>query len=107
MSFSFEIIGDGSYGRVNADRITNFDPASQYLEIDAQSFGVDSDALVAIYKRKKMRKAARLDAEFVYHQRRGQLFFNPDKGIKGWGDGGLFAVLEGKPVLTSEIVDVT
>ena len=42
-----------------------------------------------------MKKAARLDAEFVYHQRRGQLFFNPDKGTKGWGkDGGLFAYLK-------------
>lgn len=104
---SIEIVGDGSYGKKNADRIPNFDPASQRLEIDAQSFGVDSDAFVAIYKRKKMKAAAQLDAEFVYRQRFGQLFFNPDKAAKGWGSGGLVAVLEGNPVLTSEIVDVT
>lgn len=104
---SIEIVGDGSYGKNNADRIPNFDPASQRLEIDAQSFGVDSDAFVAIYKRKKMKAAAQLDAEFVYRQRFGQLFFNPDKAAKGWGSGGLVAVLEGNPVLTSEIVDVT
>ena len=54
-----------------------------------------------------MKKAARLDAEFVYHQRSGRLYFNANGSAKRWGDGGLFAYLEGKPVLTSEIVDVT
>ena len=104
---SVEIIGDGSFGKKNADLITNFDPASQRLEIDAQSFGTEPDALFAVFKAKKMKKASRWAADFVYHQRSGRLFFNENGGKKGWGSGGLFAVLQGKPAVTSDIVDVT
>ena len=101
-SASIKIIGDGLFGKKNFDIITNFDSESQSLEIDAESFGSESDALVAVYKRKRMKKAARLDADFVYHQLSGKLFFNPDGAIKGWGDGGLFAKLQGAPELGAE-----
>tara|TARA_B100001057_G_scaffold442554_1_gene478031 strand:+ start:422 stop:5413 length:4992 start_codon:yes stop_codon:yes gene_type:complete len=102
-----KIIGDGSFGKKNTDLITNFDPASQRLEIDALSFGSEPDALFAVSKVKRVKKAAKVDADFVYHQRSGKLFFNPNGSIKRWGAGGLFAVLEGKPVLMSDIVDVS
>jgi hypothetical protein len=51
--------------------------------------------------------AAKVDADFIYHQRSGGLFFNPNGWRKKWGAGGLFAVLEGQPVLASDIVDVS
>ena len=102
-----QIIGGGSFGKKNADLITNFDPASQRLEIDAESFGTDSEALFAVSKAWRVKGAAKVDADFIYHQRSGGLFFNPNGWRKKWGAGGLFAVLEGQPVLASDIVDVS
>ena len=101
------MIGNGLFGLKNADLITDFDPSSQRLEIDVQSFGAESDASFAISRAKRWKAAAKLDADFVYHQRFGKLYFNPNGSNKRWGAGGLFAVLEGNPVLTSEIVDMT
>ena len=100
------MIGSGLFGPKNADLITNFDPASQRLEIDAQSFGAESDASFAISGAKRWKAAARLDADFVYHQRSGGLYFNANGSAKRWGNGGLFSVLVEKPVLTTDIVDV-
>jgi formylglycine-generating enzyme required for sulfatase activity len=103
---TFKMIGSGLFGPKNADLITNFDPASQRLEIDAQSFGAESDASFAISGAKRWKAAARLDADFVYHQRSGGLYFNANGSAKRWGNGGLFSVLVEKPVLTTDIVDV-
>ena len=97
-----EIISDPSY----ADQIINFDPASQRLEINTQSFGVQSDALFATINSKRVKRSAKTDNDFIYNQRTGRLYFNQNGSDKRWGDGGMFAVLIGKPELTSEIVDL-
>ena len=103
---SIEIVGTGSYGKKNADQIINFDPASQRLEISTQSFGVQSDALFATINSKRVKRSAKTDNDFIYNQRTGRLYFNQNGSDKRWGDGGMFAVLIGKPELTSEIVDL-
>ena len=50
----------------------------------------------------KAKKAAKTKNDFIYDYKKGQLYFNEDGKDKGWGDGGLFAKLQGKPDLAAE-----
>ena len=50
----------------------------------------------------KAKKAAKTKNDFIYDYKKGQLYFNEDGKEKGWGDGGLFAKLHGKPDLYAE-----
>ena len=37
--------------------------------------------------------------QFVYDEKKGSLYFNENGKGGGWGDGGLLAILQGKPEL--------
>ena len=85
------------------DKITNFNPSTDTLEIDTDSFGIDSSATFAAGKNKKAvkRQLAKLDIDFLYDEKRGGLYFNENGSNKGFGDGGIIAILKGAPELTS------
>tara|TARA_Y100001933_G_scaffold194343_1_gene194444 strand:- start:3 stop:914 length:912 start_codon:yes stop_codon:yes gene_type:complete len=86
----------------NIDKITNFNPSTDTLEIDTDSFGVDSSANFATAKNKrKLKKLAKKDFDFLYDQKKGGLYFNENGANKGFGDGGIIAILKGAPNLTS------
>ena len=83
------------------DKITNFNPSTDTLEIDADSFGIDSSATFAAAKnKKKLKKLAKKDFDFLYDQKKGGLYFNENGSDKGFGDGGIIAILKGAPDLT-------
>ena len=85
------------------DRITNFNPSTDFLEIDTNSFSIDSFATFAAGKNKKaVKKLARQDFYFLYDQKKGGLYFNENGADKGFGDGGIIAILKGAPDLTSD-----
>ena len=85
------------------DKITNFDSEIDTLEIDKDGFGVDSAATFAAAKNKKaIKKLAKEDFDFLYDQKKGGLYFNENGADKGFGDGGLIAILKGAPDLTSD-----
>ena len=42
------------------------------------------------------------EALIVYDEATGELFYNEDKVFPGLGEGGLFAILEGMPILSSD-----
>ena len=104
---NFEFKGDAIYApkrfkRKSADRITKFNISSDTLEIDADSFGIDSSATFAAGKNiKAVRKLAKKDFDFLYDQKKGGLYFNENGSDKGFGDGGIIAILKGAPDLTS------
>jgi len=53
--------------------------------------------------KKQLKLLAKQDHDFVYLKKKGQLFFNGNGADKGWGDtdeGGLVAILKGKPGLS-------
>ena len=85
------------------DKITNFNPSIDTLEIDTDSFGIDSSATFAAGKNKKAvkKKLANQDFDFLYDQKKGGLYFNENGSDKGFGDGGIIAILKGAPDLTS------
>ena len=91
------------FNKKSADKITNFNPSNDTLEIDADSFGIDSSATFAAGKNKKVvkKKLAKQDFDFLYDQKKGGLYFNKNGAEKGFGDGGIIAILKGAPDLTS------
>jgi hypothetical protein len=86
-----------------ADKITNFSPSTDTLEINTDSFGIDSSATFAFGKNKKAvkKKLAKLDIDFLYDQKKGVLYFNENGADKGFGNGGIIAILKGAPELTA------
>ena len=93
----------GRFKRRLVDKITNFNPSADTLEIDSGSFGIDSSATFALGKNKKTvkKRLAKQDFDFLYDQKKGGLYFNENGADKGFGDGGIIAILKGAPDLTS------
>ena len=91
------------FNKKSADKITNFNPSTDTLEIDTDSFGISSTATFASGKNKKAikKKLAKQDFDFLYDERKGGLYFNENGADKGFGEGGIIAILKGSPELTS------
>ena len=90
------------YKRKFADKITNFNPLTDLLEIDVDSFGIDGSATFATGVNKKaVKKISMQDFDFLYDQKKGGLYFNENGADKGFGGGGIFAILKGAPDLNS------
>ena len=100
---SMEISKPTKFNKKSADKITNFNPSSDTLEIDTDSFGIDSSATFASGKNKKTvkKKLAKQDFDFLYDEKKGGLYFNENGADKSFGDGGIIAILKGAPDLTS------
>ena len=91
------------FNKKSADKITNFNPSIETLEIDTDSFSIDSSATFASGKNKKAvkKKLAKQDFDFLYDEKKGGLYFNENGGDKGFGEGGIIAILKGAPNLTA------
>jgi hypothetical protein len=90
------------FNKKSADKITNFNPSTDTLEIETASFGIDSSATFAAGKNKReVKKLAKQDFDFLYDEKKGGLYFNENGADKGFGDGGIIAILKGAPDLTS------
>ena len=98
-----------SFNKKSADKITNFNPSTDTLEIDTDSFGIDGTATFAAGKNKKAvkKKLAKQDFDFLYDQKKGGLYFNQNGADRGFGDGGIIAILKGDPDLTSSNLEFT
>ena len=89
------------------DKITNLNPSTETLKIDTNSFGISSSATFTAGKNKKeiKKKLVKQDFDFLYDQKKGGLYFNENGADKGFGDGGIIAILKGAPDLTSENIE--
>ena len=99
----FEISSPTKFKVKSIDKITNFNPSTDTLEIDTDSFGIGSSATFAADKNKKAvkKKLANQDFDFLYDRKKGGLYFNENGSDKGFGNGGIVAILKGAPDLTS------
>ena len=97
------LISPPKFNKKSVDNITNFNPSADTLEIDTESFGIDGSATFAAGKNKKAikKQLAKQDFDFLYDQKKGGLYFNENGADKGFGDGGIIAILKGAPDLTS------
>ena len=100
----FRIKSRSEYKKSKSDKITNFNPSTDALEIDTDSFGIDSSATFAAGKNKKevKKQLAKQDFDFLYDEKKGGLYFNENGADKGFGEGGIIAILKGAPDLTSD-----
>jgi len=101
------IISPTKFNKRSADKITNFNPSTDTLEIDSDSFGIDSSATFAAGKNKRdiKKNLAKQDFDFLYDQKKGGLYFNENGSDKGFGDGGIIAILKGAPDLTASNIE--
>ena len=90
------------FNKRSADKITNFNPSTDNLDIYTDSFGIASSATFAAGKNKKTvkKKLAKQDFDFLYDEKKGGLYFNENGVERGFGDGGIIAILKGAPELT-------
>ena len=96
------ITAPASYKKKLADKISNFKPSTDTLEIDTDGFGIDSSFTFAAGKNKKaVKKLAKQDFDFLYDQKKGGLYFNENGADKGFGDGGIIAIVKGDRDLTA------
>ena len=89
------------------DKIINFKPSRNVVAIDIDSLGIDTSATFASAKNKRAarRKLATQDFDFIYDRKKGCLYFNENGAEKGFGDGGIIAILKGAPDLTVSNLD--
>lgn len=86
-----------------ADKVINFNALTDAIDIDINSFGINRSATFETGKNKKEVKKvlAKQDFDFLYDQKKGGLYFNENGADKGFGEGGIIAILKGAPDLTS------
>jgi hypothetical protein len=86
------------------DRITNFSAESgDILKLARNTFkGIGELDFVATANKRASKQAAKTDKDIIYELSSGKLYFNANTEDKGFGkQGGLFAILEGSPVIGS------
>lgn len=96
------------FNRNGLDVIVGFDATQgDKIGISAAAFPslLDDDEVTfaSANTKKELRSLARRDYDFVYLENRGRLFFNGNGEEKRWGhadQGGIFAILKGKPQLS-------
>lgn len=98
-AFVFESAGE--FGTRNADVITDFDASEgDKIAISKDAFeGLSKISLSSASNKKSLKKSASRNSSLVYNEANGALYFNENGKEKGFGDGGIFAVLQGSPVL--------
>ena len=94
----------GGFGSKNRDYIKDFDSnEGDILLFEKDVFDPGVEITLRSYRSKnKVKKAAKSKNDFVYDEKKGLLYFNENGKEKGWGDGGLFAKLQGVPELGAE-----
>ena len=88
-----------------ADKIIGFDASEgDTIAVSAVAFpgleGASSISFASANSNKKLRQLSKYDIDFVYFEKKGQLYFDGNGSNKNWGDseeGGLVAILKGKP----------
>ena len=93
-----------------ADKIIGFDASEgDTIAVSAVAFpgleGVSNISFASTNSTKKLRKLSKEDIDFVYFEKKGQLYFDGNGSNKNWGDseeGGLVAILKGKPEVSMD-----
>jgi len=103
----FALTGTPKFGAGTADRITNFNPKEKdRLQIDVSDFGSDAAGTFKIANNfKALTKALATTTDFIYLKSTGELYYNENGKLPGFGDGGVFAILENKANITTKNVE--
>ena len=90
------------YSKKSADRITNYsDSPNQRIQINLSTFIEGTKGKIKIVKsKKKVEKFSRKNIDFIYSKRSGLLYYNENGDEAGFGNGGILAILEGRPKIS-------
>ena len=99
-TFVFSTISQTSFGLAGADHITDFRPTSgDKIQIQRNAFGISNTAestLNAVSGDPAVDTALKTTALFVYDSSNGFLYWNKNGTDGGYGDGGVFAILDNR-----------
>ena len=100
---------DEKFGKRHAERILDYKPSKDVIIFGGNRFKAMSDEpeFLSVKRKADFNAAMESDSEFVYWSSKGGLYFNANGADRGAGDGGLFALLSGKPALTVESIGIT
>ena len=89
------------FGRKAADKIKDFDSTNDVLIFGQGRFKSMSaqPSICFATNHKDFKQAVKSDSEFIYNNKNGRLYFNENGDQGGFGKGGLFAILNQKPIL--------
>lgn len=89
------------FGKKETDKIKDFDPdEGDSVLVGKDAFDLGKNIKLQVVTGKKLsKKAATSTKDFIYDDRKGFLYYNENGKEEGWGDGGLFAKLQGAPEL--------
>ena len=104
-----------SFERTNVDKIIGFNKSQgDCIAVNTAAFPYLEDLIEPTFTIARTKKELKLSKkqhyDFVYFEKKGQLFYNGNGTDNGWGSpdvGGLFAILKGKPELSVEDIIVT
>ena len=96
------------FNKNTADKIIRFDSSQgDTIGVSPEAFpslqAIDDKSLGVAKSKRALKRFGKQSYDFVYFEPKGKLFFNGNGSDKGWGDpneGGLFAILKGKPELS-------
>ena len=93
----------------NAQKVTKVSKgASADPDASFSVEGTDGGTFAIASSKKELKQLMKSDADVVYDERKGKLFFNDNGTKKGWGAkkvGGLVAKFKGKPELSADNFD--
>ena len=91
------------FTKKNAKQISILENKSSTLKISINTFGLDRPATFASGKNKKVikKKLSKQHFDFLYDRQEGLLYFNENGSEKGFGNGGILAIVKGAPELSS------
>lgn len=93
----------GQYKKSHADIITNYNSRTDgAIQIDLGTFDGAIGKLQIAKKSSKVAKLAKKKIDFILDRQAGYLYYNENGKQPGFGDGGIFAILEGNPKVGME-----
>jgi len=99
----------GGRSKARVDRITNFSSeAGDGMELSRKAFkGIGELDFTTASNKRSSKRAARTDTDIIYNESSGKLYFNANDDSKGFGKkGGLFAILESSPLISSSDITI-
>ena len=99
----------GGRKKARVDRITNFSSeAGDGMELSRKAFkGIGELDFTTASNKRSSKRAARTDTDIIYNESSGKLYFNANDDSKGFGNkGGLFAILESSPLISSSDITI-
>ncbi|MEB3340848.1 LamG-like jellyroll fold domain-containing protein [Okeania sp.] len=105
--FIFAINGEFDDELMGSDRITDFNPGQDIILLDKDTFTeLESNSGTGFSVQTEFASVTEgvrtSEALIVYNSNNGRLFYNQNGSEPGFGEGGEFAVLAGKPDISAE-----